>query len=291
VSELINLIAAYLPSADIAAAYRRLRETRLFILDMDGTIYLGERALDGAAEFVRALRALPGRRVLFFTNNASRDIGYYEIKLQRLGFEPRDGELLSSAEVTARHIVARHPGAAVFVLGTDYLRGVFEQYGIRTVGADCAARPDIVVTSFDKSLNYPKLERACTFIRDGALWLSTHPDINCPTEYGFEPDCGAINACIAASVGGGAQPVYFGKPYRATIDAIQDLYGVPPEQMAVFGDRLYTDVALGKLHGPLACLVLTGETKIADLAGLTEEKLPDLIFEKIGDAGEIKNNI
>ena len=143
------------------------------------------------------------------------------------------------------------------------------------------AAPDIVVTSFDKTLTYDKLERACTFIRNGAEWLTTHPDINCPVENGgYLPDCGAINAMISASTGK-PLPKAFGKPYGEVIDTIEEISGEKRENMAIFGDRLYTDIALGKKNGVTAVLMLTGEGTLEEAEKLPDNLKPDLIFKDL----------
>ncbi len=138
------------------------------------------------------------------------------------------------------------------------------------------------MTSFDTTLRYDKLVAACDFIRAGAEFLSTHPDLNCPTETGFIPDSGAIVAAVAASTG--AEPVYFGKPCRAAVEMIREITGVSPEETVLFGDRLYTDIAAGRNNGITAVLVLTGETTYDDVAYATEEKRPDLLLPSMAEA-------
>lgn len=142
-------------------------------------------------------------------------------------------------------------------------------------------KADIVMAAFDKTLTYEKLEKGCTMIREGALFLATHPDINCPTDTGFIPDCGAI--CAAMSLSTGVQPRYLGKPYKETAEMISDKTKVPTARTAFVGDRLYTDVATGVNHGGKGLLVLTGETKLSDVE--RSETKPDAIFESLGEIG------
>jgi ribonucleotide monophosphatase NagD (HAD superfamily) len=123
-------------------------------------------------------------------------------------------------------------------------------------------------------------------VRNGAEYLSTHPDFNCPTEDGFIPDSGAIAAFVTASTG--VEPTYFGKPYVQTVEMISEYTGVSREEMCVFGDRLYTDIAIGKKSGVTAVLVLTGETKIKDTLGLSESEMPDVILD---DAEKLEKEI
>ena len=136
---------------------------------------------------------------------------------------------------------------------------------------------DIVVTSFDTSLTYEKLNIACRLIRNGAEYLSTHPDFNCPTEDGFIPDSGAIAALVTASTG--KTPTYFGKPYKETVEMISEATGFANSEMCIFGDRLYTDIALGKRFGVTAVLVLSGETQPADVDAAAPADQPDFAFD------------
>ena len=254
-----------------------LKNKKLFVFDMDGTIYLGERVFPEAVEFIKRLRK-EGKRVLFFTNNASHSPEFYAKKLARLGFEPRSGEIMTSGDVTVAFLKKERAGKRVYLVGTSDLISSFEKSGIALTDGKSA---DIVVTSFDTSLTYEKLSNACRLIMNGAEYLSTHPDLNCPTEDGFIPDSGAISAFVTASTG--VTPRYFGKPYADTMEMICSVTGVDKNDAAVIGDRLYTDIAIGKRSGVTAILVLTGETKKSDFEGLSEAELPDLIYENAAE--------
>ncbi|MBQ7381312.1 MAG: HAD-IIA family hydrolase [Clostridia bacterium] len=254
-------------------------QKKLYIFDMDGTIYLGDRVFDFAVRFLKNLRK-SGRRVLFFTNNASHTSDFYFNKLTRLGFEPRANEIMTSGDVTIEFLKRHREGKSVYLVGTDELVEEFKRRGIHLADANAEAC-DIVVTSFDTSLTYEKLNAACRFVRDGAEYLSTHPDFNCPTENGFIPDSGAIAAFVTASTG--KTPTYFGKPYRETVEMIEESFGVSKDEMCIFGDRLYTDIALGKKHGVCSVLVLTGETTEADVQNANESDRPDYVFPSLAE--------
>jgi phosphoglycolate/pyridoxal phosphate phosphatase family enzyme len=258
-------------------------QKKLYIFDMDGTIYLGNRVFDFAVRFIRNLRA-SGRKVLFFTNNASHTTEFYMGKLSRLGFSPATDEIMTSGDVTIEFLKRHRAGKSVYLVGTDELVSEFEKKGIPLVGHD-AKEADIVVTSFDTSLTYQKLDTACRLVRNGAEYLSTHPDYNCPTEDGFIPDSGAIAAFVTASTG--KTPTYFGKPYRETVDMIQEAYGLSREDMCIFGDRLYTDIALGKKHGVCSVLVLTGETTKEDVNAAADADKPDFVFDSLADVDKL----
>ncbi len=250
-------------------------DKKLYVFDMDGTIYLGENVFPFAVTYIKRLRA-EGRRVLFFTNNASKSPEFYLDRLSRMGFEPRGDEIMTSGDVTIRFLKEKRAGKSVYLLGTKLLQKSFSDAGI-----ELSDNADIVVSSFDTELTYKKLERACTLIRNGAEYLCTHPDFNCPTEDGFIPDSGAIAAAITASTG--VKPRFFGKPYADTAEMILSYTGCEAKDACIFGDRLYTDIALGKNSGMTAVLVLSGETKKSELSSLTPEQMPDTVLESIED--------
>ena len=265
-----------------------LNRKKLFVFDMDGTIYLGAQPFDFAVKFINRLRA-SGRRVLFFTNNASHDTVFYLDKLTRLGFTPSLDEICTAGDVTGAFLQNLRAGKRVYLLGTPQLYRHLRRYGVDMVNnenGETDGRPaDIVVTSFDTTLTYEKLTAACDFIRNGAEFICTHPDFNCPTETGFIPDSGAIAAAIVASTG--VKPRFMGKPYRETAEMISKITGASKEDMIIIGDRLYTDIATGKKHGITAALVLTGETKLEDVEQATEDERPDILLESLAAADEL----
>jgi ribonucleotide monophosphatase NagD (HAD superfamily) len=172
-------------------------------------------------------------------------------------------------------------------LGTPSLSRTLVDAGV-TVSSDedgGSSRPDIVLSSFDLTLTWDRLEQACRYIREGAEWLCTHPDVTCPSERGPVPDAGSINALIHA-VTGCPLPRVFGKPDIVTAELLSDAYGADKQSMAVLGDRLYTDVALGKRHGILAGLVLTGETTLEQAKNAPAGDSPDLVFGRLSEIGE-----
>ncbi|MDR1796061.1 MAG: HAD-IIA family hydrolase [Clostridiales Family XIII bacterium] len=265
-----------------------LKDVKLFVLDLDGTFYLGERLLPGSLPFVDRARAT-GRRFVFFTNNTSRAPEAYVERLSRMGLAVTRGDILTSGDVTVQYLKNHHPGANVYLLGTEALRREFAAQGIALTNAEAeagaeaeaadGAKADVVVAAFDTELTYTKLERACTLIRGGAAFLATHPDINCPTEDGFIPDCGALCAAIALSTG--KNPRFLGKPYPETLAYVLAKTGCTKEEVAFVGDRLYTDVAAGVNGGAKGFLVLSGETKESDIAGQATK--PTAVFKDLGE--------
>jgi HAD superfamily hydrolase (TIGR01450 family) len=259
------------------------KNKKLFIFDMDGTIYLGNSPFDFAIKFIKNLHD-SGRRVLYFTNNASHTTDFYMKKLARLGFDPREGEIMTSGDVTIEFLKRHRAGKSVYLVGTDELLENFKASGINILSGK-EDRADIVVTSFDTSLTYEKLDNACRFIRGGAEYLSTHPDKNCPTETGFIPDSGAISAFVTTSTD--VVPTYFGKPYKETIEMISEATGVDPADMCIFGDRLMTDIALGVRFGVTASLVLSGESQLVDVEAAADKDKPNFVFNSLADVDKI----
>ena len=259
-----------------------LKDKELYVFDMDGTIYLGSIVFDFAIRFIENLRAA-GKRVLFFTNNASRSTSVYLDKLTRLGFSPTPAEIMSSADVTAAYLHTYHKDQSVYLIGTRQLASQFREAGIR-LATGKEEQVDVVVSSFDTELTYEKLDDGCRLIRGGATYLCTHPDLNCPTETGFMPDSGAIASLITASTG--VTPRYLGKPYPEVVDMIQRVTGIPREKTCIFGDRLYTDIALGAKNGVTSVLVLTGEGTYEEAMELPEGEKPAFIFPSLREVDE-----
>ena len=260
-----------------------ISEKKLYIFDMDGTIYLGYNVFDFAIRFINDLRAA-GKTVLFFTNNASHTVPFYMQKLTKLGFSPTEKEIMTSGDVTKVFLKRRREGKSVYLVGTDELVEDFKRDGINIVSGDSES-VDIVITSFDTSMTYKKMDDACRLVRNGAEYLSTHPDFNCPTETGFIPDSGAIAAFVTASTG--KTPTYFGKPYVETLDMICEATGFTKDEMCIFGDRLYTDIALGARNGVTSILVLTGETTAEDVDNAKPEERPTYVFDSLDDVDKV----
>ncbi|MCL2774376.1 MAG: HAD-IIA family hydrolase [Oscillospiraceae bacterium] len=258
---------------------RELKNKTFFIFDMDGTIYLGDKPLPNAVDLIAKINSSRNKRMIYFTNNASKDPSYYLEKLNKLDFPASKEQILTSADVLIKFLKSHRKNKSIYLVGTPYLENMFKTNNIDLT----SDKPDIVVTSFDTTLTYNKLERACTYIRDGAEWLTTHPDINCPVEYGYIPDCGAINELIRASTGE-PLPKAFGKPYGEVIDMIEEIYRESRANMAMFGDRLYTDIALGKKNNMTAVLLLTGEGTLDEALKLPKDLQPDIIFENLFEA-------
>lgn len=250
-----------------------LSQIDCFALDMDGTIYLGERWIDGARDFLERIEAT-GRSYVFVTNNSSKNAAVYVEKLARMGLFVREEKIVTSGQATIHYLQQHFAGKKVFLLGNELLREEFLQAGV------CLEEeaPDVVVTAFDTSLDYGKMCRVCDLVRAGLPYLATHPDYNCPTEDGFIPDAGAIHAFIHASAFRWPDRV-IGKPNEDIIDYLTTRVNAERGRIAMVGDRLYTDIAAGVNHGLKSVLVLSGEASLEDACD--SEVKPHLIFSSV----------
>ena len=256
----------------------RLHKIRCFVLDMDGTIYLGNRLFPYTPDFLRAVTA-SGRDYCYFTNNSSKNAGVYLEKLAAMGIPVPPEKMLVSNGVLLRWLNQNRPGISVYVVGTPALEADFRRAGIPLNDQT----PDAVVLGFDTTLTYEKLEKACRFIREGCAFYGVNPDWNCPTENGFLPDCGSIAALITASTG--VSPEFFGKPSRHTLEYLLAKTGCREEELAIVGDRLYTDIQIAQGTKVTSILVLSGETQPEDLK--TSEIQPDLVCRDLEELSSL----
>ena len=256
-----------------------LEDVQCFALDMDGTIYLGERWIEGAQEFLRRIEET-GRSYVFVTNNSSKNAEVYVEKLHRMGLDVGEDRIVTSGQATIWYLQKQFPGARVFLLGNPLLQKEFMQAGIRLE----KEHPDVVVTAFDTSLDYQKMCKVCDHVRSGLPYLATHPDYNCPTETGFIPDAGAIHAFIHASAFRYPDRI-IGKPNEDIIAYLATRVGTQRDRIAMVGDRLYTDIAAGRNNGLKSVLVLSGEATMEDVGQF--EVVPDLIFESVKEMTEL----
>lgn len=256
---------------------KNLTDITLFLLDMDGTVYLGDTLLPGAKEFIDLLDAR-GIGYLFLTNNSSKHQGQYAEKLGKFGLNIGRDKIFTSGEATAIYIGKAKPAAKIFMVGTPALEDEFKAHGF-TLTDD---NPDYAVLGFDTTLTYKKLWQLCDFVRAGVPYIATHPDFNCPIEGGFMPDIGAMIAFVEASTG--KRPdVVVGKPYQPIIDAVVEKSGTPIGKICMVGDRLYTDIALGAA-GITTVLVLSGEGQREDLPDAPHQ--PDYIMAHLAELVE-----
>ncbi len=231
---------------------------KVFLFDLDGTLYLGKRVLPGAQDLISLLRA-QGKKVFFFTNNSSKSKSEYWKKLKSMRLAKSPDEIIISTEVMARYLREKNIRRA-FVLGTSAMKGMLKSAGI----SHDRIRPQAVVVGYDRSLTFQKLKEAAFWISKQKPFLVTHPDFFCPTEAGPEPDCGAFAWALALATKRDPDLI-LGKPHGRMIQEVYRRTKVKSSDMILVGDRLQTDIAMAKNAGISSILVLSGDSQRVDL--------------------------
>ena len=261
----------------------RLRNIRHIALDMDGTIYSGGTLFEATAPFLALLGEL-GIGYTFLTNNSSKSLKDYLAHLRNFGIEAAEDQLYTSTQATLAYLREELPAVRrLFVLGTTSLQQEMAAAGFELTKDDPTDVPEAVVVGFDTTLTFSRLCRAAYWIKQGKLFIATHPDRTCPTD---QPtvlvDCGSICAALAQATGRTPQAV-LGKPDPRMIRGIAQRHSLTPEHLAMVGDRLYTDLAMARRAGVLGVLVLTGETTAT--AAARHSPPPDLVVASLAEFG------
>jgi HAD superfamily hydrolase (TIGR01450 family) len=251
-----------------------------YIFDLDGTIYLGDELLPGAKRLILKLREL-GKRVIFLSNNPTKDPKMYAQKLGELGLKTPASEIVNTVVTMTEWLLRNQPDATVFPISEEPLKNSLGEAGIRI--SEDPEEIDIVIASYDRGFDYRKLQIAfdAIWFYERAMLVTTNPDRYCPFPGGRgEPDAAAIVAAIEACTGTKCQ-VNVGKPDPIMLETIIDLIGPDAKECVMSGDRLYTEIRMAKRAGMPSAVVLTGETTKRDLAGELVENLPDYTLERI----------
>lgn len=251
------------------------KDIKLFLMDMDGTVYVGDRKIAGAFEALETLKSL-GKKVLFLTNNSSKTSADYVRKLSLMGYPATEKDIFSSGDATIRFLKEERPGKKVLLLANSAVYEKFAAAGIPLATEDA----DLVLVCFDTELTYRKLTAACDLLFEGKEYIVSHPDFVCPANPYPVPDVGSFMALIRA-VTGRDPDLVIGKPYETMAKYIVAEYGLCPEEIAMCGDRLYTDIRFAANNGMKSILVLTGETTKEDLAA--SDVRPDLVLDTFSD--------
>lgn len=225
----------------------------LFLFDLDGTIYLGDKPIEGAIDTLKKLTAM-GKKVCFLTNNSSKDKREYVRKISSMGYPVDLWQIVTSTMAAVQFLHTRRPSKSVYPIGTPTFVQTLEEEGV-PISEDA----DIVLLAFDTTLNYEKLWKANVLLEKGREFIATHPDTVCPSDIGDMPDVGALMALFECSCGR-APSVICGKPYSPMAEIINHLFDIPKERICMIGDRLYTDILFGINNGYQSVLVLSGET-------------------------------
>ena len=256
-----------------------LRTMKLFLFDMDGTLYLGDRLYSFTTELLHTIRK-NGGKYLFMTNNSSKSVADYIKKLQKLGIESTREDFITSSQATAYYLHKHHEGQKLYVCGTESLKAELRHEGFTVT--ENVDEVECIVMGFDTELTFRKLHDVSYLLltRPELPYIATNPDLVCPTEFGSVPDCGSV--CIMIENATGKKPVVIGKPSPLMPQLAMERLGISKEQTCVVGDRIYTDVKSGLNAGITGILVMSGETTQEILAQSPDK--PHLVLE---DAGEI----
>ena len=253
-----------------------LREKRLFLLDMDGTIYLDQELFDGTLDFLEYVKSIGGR-AMYLTNNSSKSVQKYIEKLASMGIVAGKDDFTTSAQATALYLKKTHKDDLLYVFGTQALKDELVEYGLHITDTICDVIKCLVM-GFDTELCFQKLEDACILLNRGVDYIATNPDWVCPTWYGSVPDCGSIAQILQTATG--RLPKFIGKPEPTMIDLAIEYTGFKKEQAIILGDRLYTDIASGSNAGIDTALMLSGESTMKDVEAFDGKK-PTYIFDNI----------
>ncbi len=256
-----------------------VRNTKLYLFDMDGTLYLGSRLYDFTKELLSEIRRTGGK-YLFITNNSSKSVADYVEKLSGMGIEATQEDFLTSSQATAYYLKQHHAGKKLYVCGTRSLIAELEREGFEVTAE--LDEVECIVMGYDTELTYQKLWDVSKLLltRKDIPYIATNPDLVCPTEFGSVPDCGSF--CIGIKNATGREPVVIGKPSPLMAELAMAKWGYEKEQTLVIGDRIYTDIKSGLNAGTYTALVLSGESTLQTL-----EESPDKPHLVLQDAGQL----
>ncbi len=248
-----------------------------YIFDLDGTVYRGEKLIPGAKEAIAKLRSL-GKKVLFISNKPLQTRRDYAEKLSRLGISTQTDEVINSSWVMTRWLSRHASGATLFIIGEPPF--IKEMIDAGFVMSEDPAKIEYVIASFDRTFDYRKLNIALQAIRKGARFLATNPDRTCPIEDGEIPDCAAIIGAVEGATAKRIETIV-GKPSEIMIQMCLEAMALPPSLCLIVGDRLETDIVMGKKVGMATALVLTGVTPAKQLVQLDIH--PDYVWPSIAE--------
>ena len=258
-----------------------LKDKRLFLLDMDGTIYLDDRLFDGTAEFLAHVQAIGGR-AMYLTNDSSKSVESYVDKLSRMGLRAAPEDFLTSVNATVLYLRQKNH-RKIYAFGTASFRQQLRQGGLPVTDV-LAEDIDCLCMGFDTELTFQKLEDACILLNRGVEYVATNPDWVCPTWYGSVPDCGSVAEMLYRATG--RRPRFIGKPEPDMVELAVKETDFTKEQTILLGDRLYTDIKSGVRAGVDTVLVLSGEATLKDLAA--SDVKPTYVMK---DIREFLNNL
>ena len=259
---------------DLAFALKN--DIKYFLLDMDGTVYLGDEVIGDMVSTLEKLRN-SGKKLIYLTNNSSSSNEKYIKKLTKMGLYRDGDEVYTSGMATAEYLNEKFSGKTVYLLGTDSLKREFSESGIKLVDD---IQPDICVLAYDTELTYGKLCKFTKYIKNGAYYIATHPDVNCPAPEVFVPDVGSFMALIEKSTGLKPSEI-IGKPFPGMGERLKRRLNLESNNFVMVGDRLHTDIKFGNNCGFYTILVLSGESTLEDLKKYDAK--PSFILQSLND--------
>ncbi len=250
-----------------------VKKIKLYLFDMDGTLYLGNRLFKFTKELLSAIRE-NGGQYLFMTNNSSKSVKDYILKLEKMGIKSTEKDFITSSMATSHYLKQHHKNSKLYVCGTQSLKDEFLREGF-TVTED-PKNTDCIVLGFDTELTFKKLHDISLMLCTRDLpYIATNPDYVCPTEFGSVPDCGSVADMLYNATG--KRPIFIGKPEPLMPQLAMQMMNVTPEETAVVGDRIYTDIKSGINSGSVSVLVMSGETTYEILNNSPDK--PDIVLE------------
>lgn len=238
-----------------------LKSKQLFLFDMDGTIYREEKVFEGTHQLLDSLKK-DGRRYIFITNNSSKSVTEYVEKVNRLGIRADKDNFFTSTQATILYLNKTYPGMKIYCQGTDSFIKELRESGINVT--EVVEDVDVVLVGFDTELTSQKISNTCKILTmQDVPFIATNPDLRCPVNFGYIPDCGSICSILTAATG--KTPIYIGKPEPTMINIVCERLGYSKEETVVIGDRLYTDISAGLNAGVTTVCVLTGEATIEEI--------------------------
>lgn len=252
----------------------KLKQIKLFLLDMDGTIYLDNSLFDGTIDFLEYVKSVGGRYI-FLTNNSSKGVDKYIEKLGLMGITADKNDFLTSTDATIEYL-KKEKFEKIYAFGTESFKEQLRNSGLNITdevedGIDC------LCMGYDTELTYKKLEDACILLNEDITYIATNPDWVCPTRYGYAPDCGSVSEMLARATG--KKPKFIGKPEPLMAELAMKMTGFKKDETAIMGDRLYTDIACGVNAEISTIFVLSGEGTKEDIEKYNIH--PDFIFDNI----------
>ena len=259
-----------------------LKNKNLFLFDMDGTLYLGDRLYDFTNELLSVIKA-SGKKYMFMTNNSSKSVADYIKKLNKLGISAEYDDFITSSQATGYYLNKYYKGKTLYVCGTNSLKEELRKNGYNiTENLD---EVEVVVMGFDTELTFKKLEDVSKLLllRKEIPYIATNPDYVCPTEFGSVPDCGSV--CDMLYNVSGRRPIVIGKPEPLMPILAMEHTGYTKEETVVIGDRIYTDIRSGVNAGASTILVLSGESTLKTLE--ESDVKPEYVMESASELLDI----